>query len=178
MIESFLGKSPSFDKSNFIAPNAAVIGDVTLGRAASVWFSAVVRADVNWIRIGERSNVQDGAVIHVTNRTAPTLIGVGVTVGHSVTLHGCTVKDNVLVGIGAVVLDGAVIGEDSIVGARALVTPETQIPPRSLVLGSPGRVVRQLNDEEVASIATFADNYVRYRALYLGEEKPAKNPFY
>src|SRR4030042_5179627 len=106
MIQPFLDVYPSFDDSNFIAPNAAVIGDVTLGRNASLWFGVVVRADVNWIRIGEETNIQDNSVIHVTNGTGPTSLGRGVTVGHSVVLHGCTVEDNVLAGFGSVVLDG------------------------------------------------------------------------
>ena len=178
MILPFLDAYPAFDDSNYIAPTAAVIGDVTLGRYASIWHNVTVRADVNWIRIGERTNIQDNSVIHVTNRTAPTLIGNGVTVGHSVVLHGCQVEDNVLVGIGAVVLDHAVIGRDSIVGARTLVTKRIKIPPRSLVLGSPARVVRPLSEEEVASIRRYAEHYLRYSAIYRGEEKPKKNPFY
>jgi gamma-carbonic anhydrase len=178
MIQPFLNAHPSFDETNFIAPNATVIGDVHLGKGASIWFNVVVRADVNRIRIGERSNLQDNSVVHVTNRTGPTLVGRGVTVGHSVTLHGCTIEDNVLVGIGAVVLDRVVIGSDSIVGARALVTSATEVPPRSLVLGSPARVVRRLTDEEVASIRRYAENYLLYSAIYLGKEKPAANPFY
>jgi len=178
MIQPFLDVYPSFDDSNFIAPNATLIGDVTLGRNASVWFGVVVRADVNWIRIGEETNIQDNSVIHVTNGTGPTTLGRGVTVGHSVVLHGCTVEDNVLVGIGSVVLDEVVIGRDSIIGARSLLTPGTRIPPRSLVKGSPGRVVRELKDEEVTSIRKYAEHYLRYSAIYLGREKPEKNPFY
>ncbi len=178
MIEPFLNAYPSFDDSNFIASNATLIGDVTLGPKASVWFGVVVRADVNWIRIGEETNIQDNSVIHVTNGTGPTTLGRGVTVGHSVVLHGCTVEDNVLVGIGSVVLDEVTIGRDSIIGARSLLTPGTRIPPRSLVTGSPGRVVRELKDEEVATIRKFAEHYLRYSAIYLGHEKPMKNPFY
>jgi carbonic anhydrase/acetyltransferase-like protein (isoleucine patch superfamily) len=178
MIEAFLEAYPSFDESNYIAPNATLIGDVSLGHGASVWFNTVLRGDVNWIKIGERSNIQDNCVVHVTNGTGPTVIGAGVTVGHSVTLHGCVVEDNVLVGIGAVVLDGAIIGENCIVGARALVTPGTRIPPGSMVLGSPARVVRALDNEEVAEIAQYAENYLRYSAIYRGEEKPSGNPFY
>jgi gamma-carbonic anhydrase len=178
MILPFIDVYPSFDETNFIAPNATLIGDVQLGKGASIWFNVVVRADVNRIRIGERSNLQDNSVVHVTNRTGPTLIGRGVTVGHSVTLHGCTIEDNVLVGIGAVVLDRVVVGSDSIVGARALLTPGTKVPSRSLVLGSPGRVVRSLTGPEVASIRRYAKNYLRYSAIYLGDERPAANPFY
>jgi carbonic anhydrase/acetyltransferase-like protein (isoleucine patch superfamily) len=178
MIQPFLNVRPSFDDSNFIAANATVIGDVSLGRNASIWFGVVVRADVNWIRIGEETNIQDNSVIHVTSGTGPTAVGRGVTVGHSVVLHGCTVEDNVMVGIGSVVLDEVVIGRDSIIGARSLLTPGTRIPPRSLVKGSPGRVVRELKDTEVAMIRQYAEHYLRYSAIYLGYEKLEKNPFY
>ncbi len=178
MIRSFLGVTPVFDDTNFIAPSAEVIGDVTLGEGASIWFNATVRGDVNWIRIGAASNIQDNAVVHVTKGVAPTRIGEGVTVGHSAVVHGCTVEDNVLVGMGAVLLDHCVIGRDSIVGARALVTQGTHIPPRSLVLGSPARVVRALTDEEVEQIRTYARNYLQYSAIYRGVEQPETNPFY
>lgn len=178
MIRPFLDAIPLFDDTNFIAPSAEVIGDVTLGENASIWFNATVRGDVNWIRIGPASNVQDNAVVHVTNRVAPTDIGAGVTIGHSAIVHGCTIEDNVLVGMGAIILDHAVIGRDSIVGARALVTARTQIPPRSLVLGAPAKVVRSLTDEEVASIRTYAENYQHYSRIYRGVEVPERNPFY
>ena len=178
MIHPFLDATPTYDDSNFIAPSADVIGDVTLGPRASIWFNATVRGDVNWIRIGAASNIQDNAVVHVTNRTAPTRIGDGVTVGHSAVVHGCTIEDNVLVGMGAIILDHAVIGHDSIIGARALVTARMQVPPRSLVLGAPAKVVRSLTDEEVASIRTYSENYQHYSRIYLGLETPAQNPFY
>ncbi|WP_456427964.1 gamma carbonic anhydrase family protein [Rhodocaloribacter sp.] len=178
MIRPFLQAVLVTDISNFIAPSAEVIGDVTLGRGASVWFNATVRADVNRIRIGAETNVQDNAVVHVTKGTAPTDIGAGVTIGHSAVVHGCTIEDNVLIGMGAVLLDHCVIGRDSIVGARALVTQGTKIPPRSLVLGVPARVVRELTDEEVARIGEYAKNYLEYSAIYRAEVQPERNPFY
>lgn len=178
MIRSFLGAYPVFDESNYIAPSAEVIGDVTLGREASIWFNTTVRADVNWVRIGAASNVQDNCVIHVSRGTAPVQIGEFVTIGHSAVIHGCTIHDQVLVGMGAVVLDRAVIRENTIVGARALVTQGMEVPPGSLVLGSPARVVRQVSEQEIATIRRFAENYLRYSALYRGVEKPEKNPFY
>ncbi len=178
MIRDFLGASPQHDESNFIAPSADVIGDVTLGWEASIWFGAVVRGDVNWIEIGAGSNVQDNATVHVTNGTAPTRIGRHVTVGHGAVVHGCTVEDRVLVGMGAVVMDHAVIGHDSIVGARALVTARTEVPPRSLVLGHPARVVRALTEEEVERVQVYAEHYLRYSRIYRGEETPVRNPFY
>ena len=144
-----------------------------LGPQSSIWFHATVRGDVNWIRIGEASNLQDNVVVHVTSDTAPAQIGDFVTVGHSATIHGCTIGDRVLVGIGAIVLDQAVIESDCIIGAGALVTGFARIPAGSLVLGRPGKVVRSLSEEELASIRRHADNYVRYAELYKLEE-PAR----
>ncbi|MBL7979704.1 MAG: gamma carbonic anhydrase family protein [Bacteroidetes Order II. Incertae sedis bacterium] len=178
MIYSFLGIYPTYNEKNWIAPSADVIGDVVLGEESSIWFHATVRGDVNRIRIGNFSNIQDHVVVHVTNRTAPTKIGHYVTIGHSAVVHGCIIEDNVLVGMGAIILDHAVIGQDSIVGANALVTSRTIVPPRSLVVGSPAKVVRQLSDEEVAFIRKFADHYVQYSAIYRGEVVPDTNPFY
>lgn len=178
MIRSFLGATPRYDGSNFIADSAEVIGDVRLGEGASIWFNAVVRGDVNWIEIGAATNVQDGAIIHVTHQTAPTRIGDRVTIGHGAIVHGCTVDDRVLIGMGATILDHAVIGTGSIIGARALVTQRQQVPPRSLVLGVPAQVVRQLTDAEVKSIDTFAENYLKYSAVYRGVWTPDVNPFY
>lgn len=178
MIHSFLGIHPRFNDTNFIAPSADVIGDVALGSYASVWFNVTIRGDVNWIRIGESSNVQDNAVVHVTNRVAPTRIGARVTVGHSAIIHGCTIEDDVLIGMGAIVMDHAVIGQHSIVGAGALVTARTQVPPRSLVLGRPAKVVRTLTEDEVASIQVYAEHYLSYSALYRGDTVPAVHPFY
>lgn len=178
MVQSFLGVSPHYNDTNFIAETAVVIGDVTLGEQASVWHNVTIRGDVNWIRIGRASNVQDNTVVHVTHGAAPTDIGDHVTIGHGAIIHGCTIEDNVLIGMGATVMDHAVIGRDSIVGARALVTQRTEIPPRSLVLGHPAKVVRELTDEEVATIRPYADNYVRYRAIHRGDETPGENPYY
>lgn len=178
MIRDFIGRSPRLDESNFVADTAAVIGDVHLGRDASVWFSATIRGDVHRIRIGARSNVQDNAVVHVTHHTAPTTIGKNVTIGHSAVVHGCTIRDRVLVGMGAIILDHADIGSDSIIGAGALITGGKKIPPRSLVLGSPAKVVRELTEEEIASIMDYANNYVRYKNVYLGVDVPDTNPFY
>ncbi len=178
MLHPFLGRSPRLDGSVWVAPSADVIGDVVFGEACSVWYQAVVRGNVNFIRIGRRTNVQDGAVLHVTNRTAPLVIGDEVTIGHGAIVHGCTIEDRVLVGMGAVVMDHAVVGADSILGARALVTQGVVIPPRSLVVGSPAKVIRSLTDAEVASIGRYAENYVRYSRVHLGVDVPDENPFY
>lgn len=178
MVRSFLGCEPDYDDTNYIADTAVVLGDVTLGARASIWHHCTVRGDVNWIRIGKETNVQDNTVIHVTHGTAPTDIGARVTIGHGAIIHGCTIQDEVLIGMGATILDHAVIGRHSIVGAQALVTKRTEVPPRSLVLGQPAEVVRELTDEEVASIQEGADNYVRYSAVHDGREQPATNPWY
>lgn len=178
MVRSFLGCEPDYDDTNYIADTAVVLGDVSLGKRASIWHHCTVRGDVNWIRIGEETNVQDNTVIHVTHGTAPTDIGARVTIGHGAIIHGCTIEDEVLIGMGATVLDRAVIGRHSIVGAQALVTKGTEVPPRSLVLGQPAEVVRELTDEEVTSIQEGAENYVRYSAVHDGRERPATNPWY
>jgi carbonic anhydrase/acetyltransferase-like protein (isoleucine patch superfamily) len=178
MTDSFLGQSPSFDASNYIAPTAAVIGDVTLGEGASIWFGASLRGDVHWIEVGAESNVQDNATVHVSRGTHPCRIGERVTIGHNAVVHGCTVEDDCLIGMAAVVLDGAVIGAGSLVGAHALVTGNTVIPPRSLVLGAPAAAVRSVSDEEVERNRANAAHYVRMSAMYRGEVTPDTNPFY
>jgi carbonic anhydrase/acetyltransferase-like protein (isoleucine patch superfamily) len=178
MVADFLGRAPRFDASNYIAPTAAVIGDVTLGEGASVWFGASLRGDVHWIEVGAASNVQDNATVHVSRGTHPCRIGERVTVAHNAVVHGCTIEDDCLIAIGAVVLDGAVIGAGSLVGAGALVTPNTVVPPRSFVLGAPARVVRALTDEEVERNRANALHYVRMGRLYLGVERHETNPFY
>ncbi len=149
----------------FIAPGAVVLGDVRIGVQSSVWYTAVLRGDSAAISIGARSNVQDGAVIHV-DAGMPCVIGAGVTIGHRAVVHGALVEDDVLIGIGAIVLSGARIGHECIVGAGSLVTGHSVIPPRSMVLGVPGRGVRRLTDEELQSILTAADHYVEYVAKY------------
>ncbi len=169
MIRTFQGIKPTIPDSCFIEDTAVVIGDVVMGVDCSVWFNAVIRGDVNHIRIGKRTNVQDLCMLHVTHDTHPLVIGNEVTMGHSVVLHGCTIKDRVLVGMGAIVMDGAVIGEDSVVGAGALVVEGTVVPPKSLILGSPGRVRRGVSDAELAWIKESAANYVKYASQYLND---------
>ena len=178
MIRPFLDQEPEYDDSNYVAETAVVIGDVTLGREASIWHHCTLRGDVNWIRVGAETNVQDNTVVHVTHGTAPTDIGARVTIGHGAIIHGCMIEDEVLIGMGATVLDHAVIGRHSIVGAQALVTKGTEVPPRSLVLGQPAEVVRELSDEEVESIRDGAANYLHYSAVHDGRAQPDANPWY
>ena len=166
MILEHNGRAPQIDPSVFLAPSACVIGDVRIGEQSSLWFNVLVRGDVNFIRIGKRSNIQDGTVIHVTCGTHPTVVGDDVSVGHSVTLHGCTVRDGCLIGIGAILLDGVEVGESSMVAAGSLVTPGTKIPPRSLVMGSPARVKKTLTDAECTEYRSIAERYIRYQDDY------------
>lgn len=170
VIRTYQGIKPTIPNSCFIEETAVVIGDVVLGEACSVWFHAVLRGDVNYIRVGNRTNVQDLCMLHVTHDTHPLIIGNEVTVGHNVVLHGCTIKDRVLVGMGAIIMDGAVIGEDSVVGAGALVTEGTIVPPKSVMLGSPAKVKRPVSENELAWIKESAENYVRYARTYTGNQ--------
>lgn len=155
----------SIDKSVFIADGAKVIGEVEIGKNSSVWFNAVIRADSDKVKIGDNSNVQDNAVIH-TSEGFGVQIGNNVTIGHSAIVHGCTIGDNVMIGMGAIVLNGAVIGENSIIGAGTLVTQGKVIPARSLAFGNPVKIVRELTDEEIKSITDNANSYVREAQNY------------
>lgn len=164
-IDRFFRASPRLHPSAFVAPGAVVIGDVTLHENASVWFQAVLRGDINRIEIGPRSNIQDGAIVHLAD-DLPTTVGELVTVGHKAILHACAVGDEVLVGMNAVILDGAEIGARSIIGAGALVTGGKKIPAGSLVLGSPGKVVRALDLQEQGAIRGWAEKYVELARVY------------
>jgi len=166
MLRPYRGRLPVVHPTAYVDASAQVIGDVDIGADSSVWMNAVVRGDVNTIRIGDRSNIQDGTVVHVMHETHPTRIGDDVTIGHAAVVHGCTIGNRVLIGMGATILNGAVVGEDSIVAAGSLVTEGAVIPPRSLAMGSPAKVRRTLSDEDVASILDYAANYVRYKKDY------------
>jgi carbonic anhydrase/acetyltransferase-like protein (isoleucine patch superfamily) len=159
LLDRFLRKQPKFGKGVYITKGAVVIGDVTLGAHSSVWYNAVLRGDIQRIVIGHHSNIQDNAVLHLSD-VLPCILGNWVTVGHSAILHACKIDDEVLVGMGAVILDGAVIGKQSIIGAKALVTQGTKIPPGSLVLGAPAKVVRKLTKKERAGLKWWAEHYV------------------
>lgn len=172
MIRPYKSARPRLGERAWVDPSAQVIGDVELGEDASVWMNTVVRGDVNRIRIGARTNVQDNCVLHVTAQH-PTTLAEDVTVGHSVTLHGCAIGRLCLVGIGAIVLNGAVVGEESIVAAGALVPEGMQVPPRSVVMGAPATVRRPVTEEERAGLRRYATNYVRYKDDYRSAEETA-----
>ena len=157
--------SELIDPSVFVAPGADIVGQVTIGADSSVWFGSILRGDTDRIVVGPRTNLQDGCVVHV-DAGSPALIGGGVTVAHRAVVHGCVVEDDVLIGMGAIILSGARIGRESIVGAGALVTGGTVVPPRSLVLGLPGRVVRQITEEELETIRDTARRYAEYARQY------------
>lgn len=167
MIKSYRGITPTIASTAFIEDTAVIVGDVVIESESSVWFHSVVRGDVNFIRIGHRTNVQDLSLLHVTHDAYPLIIGNDVTVGHHVVLHGCTIQNRVLVGMGAILMDGVMVGDDCLIGAGALVTEHTKIPPGSLVLGSPARVKRPLRDTELAWLKESAGNYVRYARDYM-----------
>jgi carbonic anhydrase/acetyltransferase-like protein (isoleucine patch superfamily) len=166
MLRPFRSISPSIDPAAYVDISAQIIGDVHVGAESSVWMNVVIRGDVNYIRIGARTNIQDLTLVHVMRETHPTVIGDNVTVGHSAVVHGCTIEDRCLIGMGAVLLNGCRIGTGSIVAAGALVPEGMVVPPGSMVMGMPARVKRPLTEAEDASIKWYADNYVRYRLDY------------
>jgi carbonic anhydrase/acetyltransferase-like protein (isoleucine patch superfamily) len=165
MILPYQKIQPTIAPEAFVAQGAVVIGDVHIGAQSSVWFGCVVRGDVNHIRIGERTNIQDGTIVHVTRKTHPTLIGSDVTVGHQVVLHGCTLEDKSFVGMGAMVMDGAVVSTHAMLAAGAMLTPGKRIPTGELWAGSPAKFFRAMTPEEIAYISESAKNY----ALLAGE---------
>jgi gamma-carbonic anhydrase len=167
MIRQFKGLTPRIDPSSYVDHSAQVIGDVVLGPESSVWMNVVIRGDVNQIRIGARSNIQDLTMVHVMRNTHPTTVGDEVTIGHSAVIHGCTIEDRVLVGMAAVLLNGVTIGHDCIIAAGSLLPEGMDVPARSLVVGRPGRVKRTLTDEEVAKFRWYAESYVAYRLEYM-----------
>ncbi len=173
IILNFKDLKPKISNSVWVAPGATIIGDVEIGDESSIWFGVVIRGDVHKIRIGKRVNIQDLSMIHVThyknpNKSdgSPTIIGNDVTIGHKVMLHGCTIEDACLIGMSATILDDAIIGKESIVGAGALVTKGKKFPPRSLIVGSPAKVVRELSDDEVKELYNSAKRYVKFMKEY------------
>jgi len=173
MIAECMGKKPIMPESCWVADSASVMGDITMGEHVSIWFQAVVRGDVHWIRIGENTNVQDGSVLHVTNKRFPLSIGARVTIGHKALLHGCTVGDDCLIGMGAILLDGVEVGAGSVVAAGALLPPGKKYPPGSLIIGSPAVAKRQLSaQEQLELIQTGWKNYAAYKEEFRLTYKP------
>jgi len=170
ILRSFKGVKPTIGDETFLAETAVLVGDVEIGQRSSIWYNVVLRGDVFHIRVGDETSIQDNAVVHVTSGRHATIVGSRVTVGHSVTLHGCQVSDECIIGMGATILDRAVIGEHCVVGAGALVTPGTVIEPGHLVLGSPAKPKRKLSDGELAWIRSSAAHYVELAASYLSED--------
>jgi carbonic anhydrase/acetyltransferase-like protein (isoleucine patch superfamily) len=170
MLRPHRGRTPRVHPTAYIDDSAQVIGDVEIGEESSVWMAVVVRGDVHQIRIGRRTNLQDATVVHVMRGTHPTTIGDDVTVGHAAVIHGCTIEDGCLIGMGTILLNGVTIGAGSLVAAGTLVPEGLQVPPRSLVMGSPGRIKRPLTDEEVADVLSYAARYVEYRLDYMDSQ--------
>jgi carbonic anhydrase/acetyltransferase-like protein (isoleucine patch superfamily) len=166
-IITYEGKTPEIHDAAFVAPTAAVTGDVHIGKESSVWFSSVVRGDEHYVRIGERTNLQDCSVIHGTRDKFPAVIGNEVTIGHGAVLHGCTIGDRVLIGTGARVLDGAKVASESIIAAGTVIPEGFEVPPRTLVMGVPARIKRGLRDQDVEWIVSYAANYVQLMKGYL-----------
>ncbi len=166
MLIDYLGVKPRLHESAFVAEGAKIIGDVTIGMYSSIWFNTVVRGDVNFIKIGDRTNIQDNSVIHVTHEKCPTVIASNVTVGHAAVVHGCTIKDFCLIGMGAILLDGCMIGEHSLVAAGSLVREGFEVPPGMLAAGVPARIIRSLKEDELRRLEESAQHYVNYISNY------------
>lgn len=167
VIKPVRGKSPEIPEDCFIAENATIVGDVSMGNECSIWFSAVVRGDVNFIKIGNKVNIQDGAVIHGTYKTAPTTIGNNVSIGHNALVHGCTIHDNVLIGMGSIVMDNCIIKSNSIIAAGAVVTKNTIVEAGSIYAGVPAKKVKDISEELISGeINRIADNYIKYSGWF------------
>ena len=177
MLKDYLELSPKIGEKTWIAENAMVIGECQIGKDCGIWFGVTIRGDVNYIKIGDRSNIQDGTIIHATHSETdnkddgyPTIIGDDVTIGHNVILHGCKIGNACLIGMSATLLDGCEIGEESMVASGSLVTQNKKFPPRSLIMGTPAKVVRQLSEDEIANIYKSSQNYVSYKNDYINME--------
>jgi carbonic anhydrase/acetyltransferase-like protein (isoleucine patch superfamily) len=170
VLRSYRGVSPRVHPSAFVDESAQIVGDVEIGEESGIWMCAVLRGDVQPIRVGKRTNIQDGAIVHGMTGTSPTSIGDNVTIGHGAIVHACTIDDQCLIGMGAIVLNGAHVGAGSIVAAGTLLVEGMKVPPKSLVMGSPGKVKRLLTSAEIADIQVYADRYVGYRLDYMTAE--------
>lgn len=171
LIKSINGKSPSIPADCYVAENATIVGDVTIGHSCSIWFNAVIRGDVNFITIGNKVNIQDGAVVHCTYKKHPTIIGNNVSIGHNAMVHGCVIHDNVLIGMGAIVMDNCIIESNSIIAAGAVVTQNTVVEAGSIYAGMPAKKVKEINQSDFSGeIERIANNYVMYSSWYKPEE--------
>ena len=166
MIKPFKKKFPIIPDSCYLSESVDIIGDVTLEEEVNIWFGTVIRADMNYIKIGKRTNIQDNCTVHVTTDIAPTIIGNGVTIGHNAVIHGCKIEDNCLIGMGSIIMDKAIIGEGSFIGAGAVIPPKMEIPSRSLVVGLPAKIIRPVNDTEYAEILDRAQHYIDFASEY------------
>tara|TARA_B100001029_G_C15037145_1_gene440924 strand:+ start:254 stop:763 length:510 start_codon:yes stop_codon:yes gene_type:complete len=162
MIKKFKGKNPIIPNSCYISESVDIIGDVQLDEEVNIWFGTVIRGDMNYVKIGSRTNIQDNSTVHVTTNIAPTIIGSGVTIGHNAIIHGSTIEDNCLIGMGSIIMDEAIIGKGSLIGAGAVVPPKMIIPPKSLVIGLPAKIVRKVNEEETKEILERAQHYIDF----------------
>ncbi len=172
LIKSIRGYTPKFGDDCYLAENATIIGDVVMGKQCSVWFNAVVRGDVNYIRIGDQVNIQDGAIIHGTFETAPTQIGNKVSIAHNAIVHGCTIQDNVLVGMNAIIMDNAVIGSNSVIAAGSVVLENTVVESGSVYAGVPAKKIKSINQEHASHLLDrISNNYIKYAGWYKSEEK-------
>ncbi|PJZ70375.1 gamma carbonic anhydrase family protein [Leptospira perolatii] len=168
-ILEYMGKIPEIHDSVFLAPGSQVVGDVKIGKDSSIWFQTLIRGDVNYIRIGENVNIQDMTVVHVARDVYPVEIGNNVSIGHRAVIHGCILKDNSFVGMGATLMDGVELGEYAFVAAGSLVTPGKKIPPGTLAMGSPAKVVREITEKEREMITRTTMNYIKYKNNYLSD---------
>ncbi len=166
MIKKFRNKSPITPESCYVSESVDIIGDVEFGDEVNIWFGTVIRGDMNFVKIGARTNIQDNSTVHVTTNIAPTIIGTGVTIGHNAIIHGCTIEDNCLIGMGSIIMDEAIIGEGSLIGAGAVVPPNMIIPPQSLVVGLPAKIVREVNESETEEILERAQHYIDFANEY------------
>jgi len=167
IIKTVNGNTPKIEDDCYIAENATIVGDVTIGKQCSIWFNAVVRGDVNYIKLGNKVNVQDGAVIHATYQTSPTNIGNNVSIGHNAIVHGCTVHDNVLIGMGSIIMDDCIIESNSIIAAGAVVTKNTRVTTGSIYAGTPAKKIKNISNELLTGeINRIADNYLKYSSWF------------
>ena len=171
MIKKFKNYNPQIGENVYISENAIVIGNVNIGNHVNIWFGSTIRGDVHFIKIGDRTNIQDNSVVHVTESQSPTTIGSGVTVGHGSIIHGCKIEDDCLIGMGSIIMDDALIGEGSLIGAGSLIPPKMQIPENSLVIGSPGKIIRKVSKNERKMILERSQEYIDLASIYINDNR-------